>query len=142
MSVVVALQRLSNTIIIRIMASCGISNYVTIVVVGHIGSYISLVVVEVLWCRTMETRGVIIPIPRRTPWFIVARSEIGIDDRSSVVSRLYDIVGSINIWRTYYLYIRLLHSRNFGNNSSYILEHIRSQNGLNEKDVGIAISCF
>lgn len=140
--VVIALQRLSNTIIIRITAGSGISNYVAIVVIRHISSHISLVMVKILRRRTMETGWVMIPIPRRTPWLIIARGEIGVDDWGGVISRLHNIVRSVNIWCTYYLNVRRLNSRNFGNNGSHILEHIRSQDSLNEKDMGIAIGCF
>ncbi len=77
------------------------------------------------------------------PWVVIRASEVCKDRRFTIIDRLDDVIATIDVCMTYYLYIRCaICTATFHDNSSHILIDIGCQNSLNNKHVIIPFLRF
>ena len=103
-----------------------------VVVVLQIGTYVSLIVTEVVRGMMTVVMGEMIPIVRRAPVCICRTAKAVEQRRTSVEHRLDDIVNTIDIRCTDDLYVRCRISH-LDNNCGYVLIDIGCQHGLEKQ---------
>ncbi len=138
LTIVVSLTWTRNSVVVRIVATVRICDFMTITMITHKSMNIRLIMREIDRCRTMVTRWEMIPIPRRFPRLIMRRTQVSKDDRSRDIDRLNIIIRSINIWCTYDLYSCSRIRHDIGNKGSHILVHVCRQDSLNEEDMVVS----
>ena len=90
----------------------------------------------------MIVRWVISPVVRRIPSVITGSPEEGEYRRSININRFDDVIRSINIGITNYLYVSSAVPSAFYNDGGYILENISVQYGLNNNHVRVPFRSF
>ena len=116
----------------------GVGDLVAVVVVGHVGGDIRLIMAERTRFGSAIVRGEMVPVIRRLPSYVCRFVERIIDGRGLDEDRLDDICGTINIRLTYNLAIGsvVAHLHNY---SGKVLEDIETQNRLQHKHMVVAV---
>ena len=135
LTIIVALVRTRNAVIIRILADRGIVHLVAITVIAHKCNHISLIMADENRCRMLVVRREMIPMPRREPRPISRYNQMRKNQRRNVIDRLYDVCRSVDIRSTYDLYPCGTYPRNLGNQSGDVLIDVMVEDGLDEEHV-------
>lgn len=142
-SIVIALHRSGDPLVLRKMAGGSIPELVAIAVITHISVHICVIVAHIDRFRMPVMGREMTPVPGRPPGCITRSHQIGIYCRYGDIHGLDDIFRAIDIGRTYNLYtsigIDCSHLRDKGGD---VLIHIIGKHCLNDKDVGISFHRF
>ncbi len=140
--IVATSNRFVAGLITGIVAMLIIAYFIAVVMVAHIGVHICLIVAEIYRTDMAVIVWIVVPIVYRTIALvaIVMGMPIVKHRRTTDEYRRYVIVGTIDILRTDYLYVRVgIVGLELCHYSSHILEHILRQTCLDNKQVGIAL---
>lgn len=137
--VVIALIRLGNLGILRVVAYGRVSHRVAVMMRRHIRLHIRLIVRDNNRSRMTVIGRIMVPVPRRRPRTIFLHQEMAEDLRRHNISRFNNIVRTVDIRSTDNLNIGLGNGRHLCYHGSHILIDISRQYGLNKEHVCITV---